>query len=269
MNGFKTLSDYFDATINSLFGVGFNDLFSSNLSNTSCYRKVYKDPRGNVAEMVTTDVDDKTKTTYYVNGKVVDSLPKDIIEQMSVENLTPMCNSLGVILPPRLSNKLPDPLVRGTDFPRMDILLTENKEMIVKVFLAGVDPERVGLSFADDYLRVDIAEETKEDSPVKMAYVLKGSKGVDGSYHKEIFIDPTKYDVEGLTYEFKHGVMSIKIPKSQFVKQSFTFKTAAQPKIENKVEDKVEENTEEAKEPKKVKKLLKKKAETTEEPKEE
>ena len=215
--------------------------------------------------MVTTDVDGKTKTTYYVNGKVVNTLPKDVIEQMSVENLTPMCNSLGVILPPRLSNKLPDPLVRGTDFPRMDILLTENKEMIVKVFLAGVDPERVGLSFADDYLRVDIAEETKEDSPVKMAYILKGGKGVEGSYYKEVFIDPTKYDVEGLTYEFKHGVMIIKIPKSQFVKQSFTFKTAAQPKVE----DKVEENTEEVKEPKKVKKLLKKKAETTEEPKEE
>lgn len=265
MNGFKTLSDYFDATINSLFGVGFNDLFSSNLSNTSCYRKVYKDPRGNVAEMVTTDVDGKTKTTYYVNGKVVNSLPNDIIEQMSVENLTPMCNSLGVILPPRLSNKLPDPLVRGTDFPRMDILLTENKEMIVKVFLAGVDPERVGLSFADDYLRVDIAEETKEDSPVKMAYILKGGKGVEGSYYKEVFIDPTKYDVEGLTYEFKHGVMIIKIPKSQFVKQSFTFKTAVQPKVE----DKVEENTEDVKETKKVKKPLKKKTETTEEPKEE
>lgn len=227
MYGFKTLSGVFDELINTTFGIDFDDLFSNNTSGTfATSRKRYIDPKGNVAEAVTVNDNGTVNTRYYINHEEVDQLPSNILPALTDVTPTAKFNPRGLLVPSGMPNKLQAPIVKGTDFPMMDILLTENKEMLIRIALAGVDPDRVGLSFNDDYLRIAI--EADEDKPleVRQACLLKGIKGTSGSYYKEVFIDPTKFNIEGLSFDFVHGVMEIKIPKSQFVKQAFVFKKA-------------------------------------------
>lgn len=226
MNGFKTIGDLFDDTITRIFGVDFDSLFSSNLSNgQKVIKRSYTDPRGNVATTITRGNGSEAVTKCYVNGEERDFLPDAIAR--ALEEVTPVVTSTFDIIPFKIGNKLPDPLVRGTDFPVLDIFLLEDRSMKIRVALAGVDPDRVGLSFANEYLKLKIEPETSKGKEIKKAVLVKGIKNSDGGYVKEIYIDPTKYDIKGLSFEHKNGIMEIRIPGAAIAeKPTLVFKAA-------------------------------------------
>lgn len=231
MNGFRTIGDFFDDTINRIFGVDFDSLFSSNLSNgQKVIKRSYTDPRGNVATAVTRENGDESVTKYYVNGEEREYLPDAVAR--ALESVKPTIQDSFDIFPFRVGNKLPDPLVRGTDFPVLDVFLLENKSMKIRVALAGVDPDRVSLTFANDYLKIKIEQETAKQE-IKKAILVKGIKNSDGAYMKEIYIDPTKYDIKGLKFEHKNGIMEIVIPGTTVAeKPTLVFKASTNKKLE-------------------------------------
>lgn len=240
MNGFRTIGDFFDDTINRIFGVDFDSLFSSNLSNEQkVIKRSYTDPRGNVATAITRENGDESVTKYYVNGEERDYLPDAVAR--ALESVKPTIQDSFDIFPFRVGNKLPDPLVRGTDFPVLDVFLLEDKSMKIRVALAGVDPDRVSLTFANDYLKIKIEQETVKQE-IKKAVLVKGIKNSDGAYMKEIYIDPTKYDIKGLKFEHKNGIMEIVIPGTTVAeKPTLVFKTSTSKKIEPPKDEEKEE----------------------------
>ena len=60
---------------------------------------------------------------------------------------------------------------------------------------------------------------------------------MDGEYYKNIFIDPKKYDIDSLKYEFKDGMLLITIQKSEKAPTKKVFLEAAKKAEEKSVEE--------------------------------
>ena len=225
MNGFKTLSSYFDDTIDRLFGVPLKDIFSF---TEALARKAYTDPEGTTATYILTDKNGKREEHFYVDGEEVDSLPEHIVRKMKRISNTGTC-----IQPITQANRLPSPLIKGSDFPALDMYLVEDGGLEIVAAVAGIDTDRISLSFDNDYLKIKIikageaSEDLTADKLNRKACLVKGIKAVDGECYKDIFIDPNKYDAEGLKYSFEGGLLKIYIPKSKNIR-SFVFKSAVQ-----------------------------------------
>lgn len=230
MNGFKTLSSYFDDTIDRLFGLPIKDIFSA---TETISRKSYTDPNGTNATYIMTEKDGEREEHFYIDGNEVEYLPDNIRRKM--KSVPKFKNFIQPISP---VNRLPSPLIKGSDFPALDMFLTEEGNLEIVSAIAGIEPERIGISFDNDYLKIKIVEASDDVVPstVRKACLVKGIKSVDTSCYKEIFIDPNKFDAEGLQYKIEDGLLKINIPKSKNIR-SFVFKEANLPKPEEDDKD--------------------------------
>lgn len=239
MNGFKTLSSYFDDTIDRLFGIPFKDIFSS---TNIVSRRSYTDPEGNTVTCILSDSAGDQDERYYINGEEVESLPSHVIRRLKDLPVTSTC-----LQPMSPVNRLPSPLVKGSDFPAIDMYLTADGGLEIISAIAGIDPDRVELTFDNDYLKLKIVKKEEvvdEKTVVNRACLVRGIKTIDGDCYKDIFIDPNKYDVEGLDYKIQDGLLKIYIPKSKNIR-SFTFKKAESSKpVEKEVETETESTEE-------------------------
>ncbi|HCR85657.1 MAG TPA: hypothetical protein DIV86_03160 [Alphaproteobacteria bacterium] len=97
--------------------------------------------------------------------------------------------------------------------PRADVY--ENKDdIIVKIDLPGVDKNKIKLEVFQDYISLKYEEETKRDKKNDTYHV---SERRYGSFQRVIPI-PHNGNIEDADSEYKDGVLTITIPKSEDVK---------------------------------------------------
>lgn len=224
-DGFNTLSDIFDDAIFNLFGSDLNDLFS-NSSNTTYSKKTFNS-NGHTASVIRkTDKDGNPVNELFLDGRRVKSLPDWAVEGLN--NSEALTWRPSIFEPVGCNNKLPDTIVSGTEIPKVNILHGEDGSMKLEFGLVGVSEDRIEITAEDNYLLVNINEAEKAESDVKFVYLQKGLKDSDGKLWKKILIDPKKYDINTLSYEYKNGLLTVKIAKSpEPEKNRLVFKKAA------------------------------------------
>lgn len=218
MNSFFTLGSLFDNAIFNVLGSSLDDFFSSSSNYSYCSKKsVTQD--GHTAEIVVRpDKSGKTTAYRYLDGKRVDNLPEKFERALDVAPAYRSINRL--VEPSGCNNKLRKPLVTGTDIPHMDILLGRDGSMTLRFSLAGISEDRIGISAEDDFLLVEVQKTDVPESDGKgQVYLQKGIKNLDDYLYKKVFIDPKKYSLNDLQYDYSDGLLTVSIPAIKVKKE--------------------------------------------------
>lgn len=238
--GFNTISDIFDDAVYNLFGSSLDDFFSDP-SNTTYSKKSFSSNGHNATVIRKTGKDGQPVTEAYVDNKRVKELPDWALE--GLDNAKALTWRPSFFEPIGCNNKLPDPIVSGTEIPKVNILHGEDGSMRLEFGLIGVDEDRIEITSEDNYLLVNVNEAKKEEVPVKYVYLQKGLKNSDGKLWKKILIDPKKYDINSLVYEYKNGKLVVTLKKSpEPEKNRLIFKKAAM--LESPAESSAESSAE-------------------------
>jgi len=97
--------------------------------------------------------------------------------------------------------------------PRTNVAETEN-EYEVSLDLPGIKPEQVNIEFHDSMLKISgQQQEEKEENGKKFHRVERFS----GSFQRAISI-PDSVDVDKISADYKDGVLTVTLPKSETVK---------------------------------------------------
>lgn len=216
----KTLSEFFEETVESVTGFSLEaiDEKKGQIAQLTSHveQRSYTDSRGTEAVVITTTFPSgKKEVKYSINGKRVSNLPDDIIQSMHLDFEED--RSMGEPL-----KALPHPLVNGTDFPRLDVYLVPGEDLRIDADVPGIDPERITISFAKEYLGIHIdGAPTNPDPGVYLSKVLDDSSG---EYSKEIYVDTSKFDIKNLEYMTKNGRLYIRVPRSDVADNRIVFK---------------------------------------------
>lgn len=217
MNSFFTLGSLFDDAIFNVLGSSLDDFFSSPSNYSYSKKSVTQD--GHTAEIVGRPDKSGNVVSYrYLDGKRVDSLPEKFERALAA---APAHYSTSRLFEPfGCNNKLPKPLVTGTDIPHTDVLLGKDGSMTLRFSLAGVSEDRIGISAEDDFLLIEVQKaDVPESDKNGLVYLQKGIKSLDGYLHKKVFIDPKKYSLNSLIYEYNDGLLTVSIPAIKVKKE--------------------------------------------------
>lgn len=217
MNSFFTLGSLFDDAIFNVLGSSLDDFFSSPANYCSSKKSVTQD--GHTAEIVVRPDKSGNAVSYrYLDGKHVDHLPEKFERALAT---APVYRSTGHLFEPfGCNNKLPKPLVTGTDIPHTDILLGKDGSMTLRFSLAGVNEDRIGISAEDDFLLIEVQKtDVPETDKNGQVYLQKGIKSLDNYLHKKIFVDPKKYSLNHLCYDYSNGLLTVSIPAIKVKKE--------------------------------------------------
>jgi len=99
-------------------------------------------------------------------------------------------------------------------YPRMDVA-DSKKQIVIKFDLAGVDKNNIKLSISDDKILTLQGEKKESKEDKSKDYVKK--EIFYGSFQKSIQL-PENIDEAKLTTEFKNGILTITIPKTEVKK---------------------------------------------------
>ena len=239
--GFNTLSDIFDEAIFNLFGSDLNDLFS-NPATTSYSKKTYSLNGHTATSIRKLDKEGNPVDEFFIDGKRTKALPEWAVEGLN--NTKALTWRPSIFEPLGCNNKLPDPIVSGTEIPHVDMIHNEDGSLKLRYGLIGVSEDRIEISAEDNYLLVTVNPSTASESETKAVYIQRGIKSSEGKLWKKVLIDPKKYDINSLNYTYKDGLLTINIGKApEPEKNKLVFKKAATPEIEEKpsTEEAVEE----------------------------
>lgn len=192
-----TRSELQDALFDDFFGFNpfitlrdldssFNDAKNDKDFKTSFYeRKAYTDGKGNLI-VKTND-----------NGKCT-------VETHPNFNIPSKCN-----------NKLPPKLGGYSDFPQASGWIDKDKNEIIQVNIAGIEADRIHLSYKDEnlYIKIDEAPATDEHRD----YFLTGLKDCSRAYERYFYINPAYVNIKKMTKEIKNGYLTITIPKADSI----------------------------------------------------
>lgn len=216
MNGFNTLSSIFDDAISNLFGSSFEGFFSIPTNATYQKREVTKN--GHTAtQIVKRDRNGQPIYEYFVDGKKTN--PKDLPDEFTreLENIQFKTFRPRLFEPVGCNNKLPESIISGTEIPHVNMIHTNEGGLKLEFALAGVSEDRIEITAEDNYLLVtikplkpEVEAEGRQD-----VYLQKGIKGSDGELYKQILIDPKKYELKGLKFEYENGLLTILVPKTK------------------------------------------------------
>lgn len=211
MDNVKTLSELFDVTIQNVFKVPIDKVFQDGTVASYSYR----DPKGNVAEKVETKIGDSVTDTYYINGTLVKDLPEFVKAELQFTGEEELKKAVTPL------KTLPGPLVTGTELPQLNIYITDKQELYIEALLAGVPVENVQLSYTNEYLKIS-GNYTPENSK-SLAAITKSINQDFSNFEKSIYIDPSKFNIKGISYYIENGILCITIPKSKSVEASIIF----------------------------------------------
>lgn len=218
MNSFFNLGSLFDDAIFNVLGSSLDDFFSSPANcNYSSKKSVTQD--GHTAEIIVRpDKSGKTTSYRYLDGKRVDNLPEKFERALAT---APAYRSINRLFEPSgCNNKLRKPLVTGTDIPHTDVLLGKDGSMTLRFSLAGVSEDRIGISAEDDFLLIDVRKtDVPESDENVQVYLQKGIKSLNEYLHKKVFVDPKKYSLNDLHYDYSDGLLTISIPAIKVKKE--------------------------------------------------
>lgn len=204
-NGYKTIGEYFEEIVERKFGIPYAKLFSGEMPKKptiTTQRRTYTDPKGNVAMSIT---DQNGRVRYYINNVEKEYLPAQIDEILN--NSEP---ELIVTEVETAKVTVGEPLVLGTVYPKIDLNLRSDRAFEIIADLAGVDPNNVGISYANDYLKIVVLP-NKADNLERLSLI----KNVDESKvtsEKRIYVDPAKFDIQNLNFTHVNGLLKIVIP---------------------------------------------------------
>lgn len=222
----KTLSEFFEETVESVTGFSLEaiDEKKGQIAQLTSHveQRSYTDSRGTEAVAITTTFPSgKKEVKYSINGRRASRLPDDIIQSMHLDFEED--RSMGEPL-----EALPHPLVNGTDFPRLDVYLVPGEDLRIDADVPGIDPERITISFAKEYLGIRINE-----APANVntgVYLSKALEDSSKEYSKDIYIDTGKFDIKSLEYMIKNGRLHIRVPRSDAAYNRIVFKPKNVPK---------------------------------------
>lgn len=219
MYGFKGFSSVFDDTINSLFGTDFENLFDPENVQKYVRSEQTATKDGHVYKRVIQKTSDGYRhETYYKDGKKLETVDKGI--EKLLNSVPEKQIPYGI---DTCCNRLNNAMISGTELPYTNIACCENGELQLEFAIAGIDRNRISISFENDYLLVSIdAKECENVKPTKV-YLQKGIKNTDGAFYKRIYIDPKKYDIDTLEYTVVDGILNIYIKAKKITEPTARF----------------------------------------------
>ena len=130
---------------------------------------------------------------------------------------------------PCIPNKVSNAIC-SSGFPKSDIYEDEDNALHINLAVAGIEKERMEISFDKDYLtwklkKVEVEKDAdgkeiiKED---KRKWIQKGIKNPDTS-SVSFFVNQTKYDVNKTEINLSDGILKITIPKKDSYVTKATF----------------------------------------------
>ncbi|MDD4289872.1 MAG: Hsp20/alpha crystallin family protein [Patescibacteria group bacterium] len=106
------------------------------------------------------------------------------------------------------------PMLKPNTFvPSLDIY-QDKDNVIAKVALPGVDPEKISVSIENDVLTVESSMEKESEIDEKNYYKKEIRRG---SFCRSVAL-PTSVDGDKAKAEYEKGILEIKIPKREEVK---------------------------------------------------
>lgn len=205
-SGYKTIGEYFEEIIERKFGIPYAKLFSGEMPKkptVTVQKRTYTDPKGNVAAAIT---DQAGRTRYYINNVEKEYLPAQIDEILS--NTEP---ELIVTELETTKVTVGEPIVLGTAYPEINLCLRSDKALEIVADLAGVDPSNVGISYANDYLKIVVLPDVTADTLERLP-LIEGVKKITKASEKRIYVDPSKFDIQNLNFKQTNGLLEIVIP---------------------------------------------------------
>lgn len=216
---FKTIDEYFEELVENTLHVKLDSDMIPEASSGTITTEAFTDSRGTTAVRKTYSGDFGKIYKYFVNDKPVNSLPENVIELLQfvdqksdkVEPLT----SLG------------SPIIKGSDYPKINLGFL-NRGLRIVADVAGVEPNKIKLSFSGDYLIIAIDNDQNETD--NCLYLLKTFEMKKESCRKMIYIDTTRFNIKGLKYSIENGVMIIDVPRSKETVDEIVFNPQKPPK---------------------------------------
>lgn len=211
MQELMTLSSYLDNVVSKAFGVDkLDELFSTKLSKVQ--KGIYIDDYGNEAAKITRDFENGSKkVSYFINNKPVENLNPDIIDAMKI-NMVP--DSGGIL------TDLPEPLVKGDDYPKLNIGFSPT-HFVITANVAGVKAENIQITYQGGYVGIAILS-TADFEKGDIKYLVKGFEETVNT-KKQIYVDDSKFSIKDLCYEVKDGILRISIPRSESAETMVVF----------------------------------------------
>lgn len=206
-NSYKTIGEYFEEIVERKFGVPYAKLFSGEMPKKptiTIQKRTYTDPKGNVATAIT---DQTGRTRYYINNVEKEYLPAQIDEVLS--NTKP---EFIVTEVETTKVTVGEPIVLGTAYPEINLSLRSDKALEIVADLAGVDPSNVGISYANDYLKIVVLPNTTAAYNLERLPLIESIKEITESSEKKIYVDPSKFDIQNLNFKHTNGLLEIVIP---------------------------------------------------------
>ena len=208
-NSYKTIGEYFEEIVERKFGIPYAKLFSGEMPKKptiTIQKRTYTDPKGNVATAIT---DQTGRTRYYINNVEKEYLPAQIDEVLS--NTKPEFIVTDV---ETTKVTVGEPIVLGTAYPEINLSLRSDKALEIVADLAGVDPSNVGISYANDYLKIVVLPNATVDNLERLP-LIESIKEITKSSEKKIYVDPSKFDIQNLNFKHTNGLLVIPATVSQ------------------------------------------------------
>jgi len=108
---------------------------------------------------------------------------------------------------------LPSPAVFGEWTPVIDVLEAKD-ELIVKVEVPGIEPKEINVQLADQTLTITGEKKVEKEEKEEKFYRMERSMG---GFSRIVRL-PTPVDTSKVTAAFKHGLLTITLPKTKEVK---------------------------------------------------
>lgn len=240
MAEFRTLSEYFDDVIKDNLGRDFDHIFDTAPKSRTVKKESYTDPRGTVASRLTylDEEGNPIKVVNYINNKVVNALPGSIVDSLEEVDLKEASGE-------SVLETLPSPLCKGDNYPRYNLSFPKGEGMKIVFDTAGIDADRIQISYGGDYLNIHIAA-AEVDASTPEVFLVKAIDSPHQEYKRSLYIDTTKFSIKDLKYTIDCGLVTIIIPNNDKEENLMVF-TPAKTKQRTKqrlVETKTEEKSE-------------------------
>lgn len=216
MAEFRTLSEFFDDVITDNLGRDPEHIFDAP-RNLTVKKESYTDPRGTVAARLTyfDETGKVVSVKNFINNKVVTSIPPAIVD--ALEEVAVSENEASAL------STLPPPLVKGDSYPNFNLSFVQDVGMKIVFDVAGIDDDRVQITFGGDYLNIHIAAEPENPAPVEV-FLVKSIDNPSQEYKRSLYIDTSKYSIKDLKYSIKNGEVQIIIPYNDKEENLMVFK---------------------------------------------
>ena len=96
------------------------------------------------------------------------------------------------------------------DFPKSNVIVSKNKELIFEYALAGYNQEDIEISFEDDYMYITASRDSRVYTENELTFIRQGIASRKVRVKENI--PSSKYDLDSAVASFNNGILNIIIP---------------------------------------------------------